>query len=138
LLPVLALLVKVIVPRFAPLVALTKFCVIPELFVIPAPLMVRVNVGLAVIMNGSVSNTIPLTCVFAEMETAVVDGDWTETSNVAMSDTPLGTVFWSQLLAVFQSDVLGAKLHLALPPKVTLGAKTNSISAMEPKSRART
>ncbi len=49
--PAVALLVKNIRPRLpAPSTAVTKFCVVPELFVMPTPLIVRVNPGSAVMV----------------------------------------------------------------------------------------
>jgi hypothetical protein len=52
LLPAVALFENRSVPGLKPLgsLAITKFCVIPELFVTPTPLMVRVNPGLAVMV----------------------------------------------------------------------------------------
>ena len=45
----------------------------PELFVMPVPLMVSVNVGLAVMVKALAAalNTMPFTSVLAEIETAV-------------------------------------------------------------------
>ena len=61
---------------------------IPELFVMPTPLMVNVNVGLAVIVNALAPelNTMPLTSVLAERETPVVF----ERANVAVSRWAIG------------------------------------------------
>ena len=42
--PAVALFLKIIVPRPTP-TEVTKFCVVPELFVMPAPLIVNVNNG---------------------------------------------------------------------------------------------
>ena len=53
----------------------------------------------------------PLTSVFAEIETLVVF----ETANVAISAGPLGTVIGVQLAAVFQSPEPGLRSHVALP-----------------------
>src|SRR6266481_6947279 len=47
-LPAVALLVNTIALRESPLPSFKKFCVVPELFVMPTPLMVSVNPGLAV------------------------------------------------------------------------------------------
>ena len=49
--PAAALLVKDICPKLpVPSTAVTKFCVIPELFVMPTPIMVSVNPGPAVMV----------------------------------------------------------------------------------------
>ena len=90
-LPAVALLVKNICPRLPVLsAAATKFCLIPELFVMPIPLITIVNDGLAVIVNALAPglNTMPSTSVLAERVTLVV----LEDTNVAVSDGPLGIV----------------------------------------------
>ena len=90
--PAVAPFVNCIVPCCVPLisVAVTKFCVTPELFVMPAPLTVNVNVGTAVIVNALAPalNTMPFTSVLAERETLVV----LDVANVAVSEGPLGIV----------------------------------------------
>ena len=49
--PAVALLLKVICPKLlAPSTLVTKFCMVPELFVIPVPLMVSVKLGLTVMV----------------------------------------------------------------------------------------
>ena len=88
-LPAVALFVNAIVPMWpAPSIGPTKFCMIPELFVMPTPLMVNVNVGLAVIVKALAPalNTMPFTSVLAEMETPVVF----ERANVAVFPDPIG------------------------------------------------
>src|SRR6266566_8908307 len=94
-LPAVALPVKNISPKLLPATAAIKFCVIPELFVMPTPLRVNVNVGLAVIVNAlpPALNTMPLTSVLAERETPVI----VEDAKVAVSDGPLGMVAGVQL-----------------------------------------
>jgi len=52
----------------------------------------------------------PLTSVFAEIETLVVF----DRANVAMSAGPLGTPIGVQLAAVFQSPEIGSRSHWAL------------------------
>jgi len=124
-LPAVALFVNTISPTLpAPLTAVTKFCVIPELFVIPVPLMVNVNVGVAVIVNALAPalNTMPFASVLPAVETPVV----LEKPNVAVSDDPLGTVAGAQLLAVFQSPVAGLANHVALPAKLLLAVESRS------------
>src|SRR6266487_1140034 len=100
----------------------------PELFVIPAPLRVRIlslGVGL---MNGltvivkalaPVSKMIPSTVVFAETKMAVVF----ESANVAVSAGPLGTPIGVQLAAVFQSPEMGSRSHWALIAYATVGRR---------------
>ena len=53
----------------------------------------------------------PLTAIFAEIETFVV----LERANVAVSAGPLGTVIGVQLAAAFQSPEPGLRSHVALP-----------------------
>jgi hypothetical protein len=75
----------------------------------------------------------PSTCVLAEIPTAV---NVVARLNVAVSDTPLGTVLGVQSVAVFQSEPVS--FHDALPAKVVLRAesKTSSITAARKKTRA--
>ena len=112
-LPAIALPVKTILPDPAAL-ALTKFCVTPELFVIPKPLMVKTNAGLVVIVKllAPGLNTIVFTSVLAEREMSVQF----EMANVAVLAAPLGTVGGIQFGTLFQSPLLGLGLHVALPP----------------------
>jgi len=94
---------------------IAKFCVIPELFVIPMPLMVREkNPGPTsnVKRLAPVLKAMPFTSVLAESETLVVF----ETPKVPVSEAPLGTVAGVQLAAVFKSPLIGLRFHLALPP----------------------
>ncbi len=85
----------------------------PELLVTPAPLIVNVTEGLAVIVKALAPelNTMPLTSVLAEAETLVV----LEVAKVAVSDEPLGTVAGVQLLAVSHSPVAGLVFQVAVP-----------------------
>ena len=69
-----------------------------------------------------VLNTMLLTSVLAEVETAVVF----EEANVAVSDEPLGTVAGDQLLAVFQSPEAGLVFEVALPAKALCAAENRS------------
>ena len=102
----------------------TKFCVTPELFAVPAPLTVNVNVGPTVIVNALAPalNTMPFTSVLAERETPVV----LDKANVAVSDGPLGGPPAVQLIAVFQSPELGFFFQVALPAKVLLAVESRS------------
>ena len=125
-LPAVALFVNDMVPKLpAPSTAVTKFCVTPELFVMPTPLMVNVNVGLAVIVNALAPalNTMPFTSVLAERESAV----FVDVLNVAVSADELGTVRGIQLLAVSQSPVAGPAFHVALPAKLLLAVASRSV-----------
>ena len=99
-----------------------KFCVVPELFVMPTPLIVSPKKGATVIVKllAPGAKVIPSTIVFAEIETAVVF----ETANVAVSAGPLGTVAGVQFPAVFQSPELGLTSQIALPPRAS-SASTN-------------
>jgi hypothetical protein len=124
--PAVALLVKFIVPTPPPLSpAATNFCVIIELFVMPTPLMVNANVGLAVIVNALAPalNLMPLTSVLAERETPVI----LENANVAVSADPLGGPPAVQLPAVFQSPLTGLASHEALPAKLLLAVESRSV-----------
>ena len=56
-------------------------------------------------------NTIRFMITVAERETSVM----LETSKVAPSSEPLGTVAGVQLAAVFQSPLAGLSFHVALP-----------------------
>ena len=116
--PAVAPLVKVMVPNWlAPFTAVTKFCVMPELFAIPVPLSVSVSVGLAVIVNALAPalNVIPLTCVPAESESAVVP----DVANVAVSAAPFGTEPPTQFVPAFQRLLPGAAFHVSLPAKAS-------------------
>jgi hypothetical protein len=113
-LPAVALFENTIVPALPEAsTAVTKFCVTPELFVMPVPLMVSVKLGLTVMVYAEAAevNVMPLTSVFAEIETLLVF----ERSNVAVSDVPLGTIVGVQLAAVFQSSEPGLRSQVALP-----------------------
>src|SRR5713101_3318459 len=125
-LPAAALLVNAIVPKLlASSTGATKFCMIPELFVMPTPLMVNVNMGLAVIVNALPPelNTVPLTSVLADRDTVVIS----EVAKKAVSDGPLGGPPAVQLPAVFQSPVVGLANHVALPAKLLLAVKIRSV-----------
>src|SRR4029450_7564437 len=121
--PAEALLVKTILPKLPePSTAVTKFCAVPELFVIPMPLIVRVNPGPAVIVYGFVAAGVKMmlfTSVFAEIETSVV----CERPKVPVSPGPLGTPFGVQLAAVFQSPEMGSRSHWVLIAYVTVGTR---------------
>jgi len=125
-LPAVALPKNNISPELPPVKAVRKFCMIPELFVMPTPLIVKKPVGVAVIVNAlpPALNTIPLTCVLAERETPVL----LEVAKVAVSADPLGGPPAVQLPAVFQSPVAGLAFHVALPAKLLLAVENRSDS----------
>src|SRR5262245_60127973 len=87
----------------------TKFWTTPELFVMPAPLMVNAKKGL-VIVNALAPglNTMALTSVVCEMT-----GRFTlEVPNVAVSAGPLGGPLAIQLAALFQSVLAGVAFQV--------------------------
>ena len=114
-LPAVALFVNVSLNTLPIPGAAIKFCVTPELFVMPTPLMLSAKSELAVIVKllAPGAKVIPSTVVFAEIEMAVVF----ETANVAVSADPLGTVAGVQFVAVFQSPEPGLRSHIALPAR---------------------
>ena len=86
---------------------------VPELFVMPTPLIVRISKGGAVNVKALPPelNWTRLASVLAEMEMPVV----LETANRAVSVEPLGRDAGVQLVAVFQSPLAGLARHLAPP-----------------------
>jgi hypothetical protein len=103
----------------------TKFWVIPELFVMPTPLMVKAKKGL-VIVNALAPglNTMPLTSVVAEMTGRFI----LEVANVAVSAGPLGGPLATQLAALFQSVLAAVAFQVALPAKLLLAVASRSVS----------
>jgi hypothetical protein len=127
-LPAVALLTNCIPPLLPdPSTAVTKFWAIPELFVIPTPLMSKTTPGLAVVVNALAPplNTIPLTSVNGppEREMPIT----LEDANVAVSADPLGGPPAVQLAAVFQSPVAGFVSQVALPAKLLLAVESRSV-----------
>jgi len=117
-LPAVALLVNTMAPRLPVpelLTAVTKFWVIPELFVMPTPLIVSVKAGAAVMVKALApeAKLIAATCVLAVMETLVM----LEVSNIAVSEGPLGTA-GDQLAALFQFPLTAFACHSARVAKV--------------------
>src|SRR5439155_24038318 len=93
-------------PRWpSPSSAVTKFSMLSELFVMATPLIVSSNAGLMFIVKALAPalNTVPLTSVLGERETAV----GLLVANVAVSGGALGTVIGVELAAVFESPVAG-------------------------------
>jgi len=125
-----ALFVNFITPKLpSKLFPITKFCVIPELFVMPTPLMVNANPeplveskGLIVKALAPGLNTMPLTSVSAERKTSVI----LEDANVAVSADPLGITSPVQLVTPnfgskkFQSPSKGLAFQVALSAKLDL------------------
>jgi len=109
----------------------TKFWVIPELFVMPTPLMVNEKKGL-VIVNALAPglNTMPLTSVVCEMMGRLM----LEVANVAVSAGPLGGPLATQLAAVFQSVLAGVTFQVALPAKL-LAVASRSVRMAAAKGR---
>src|SRR5438105_2406144 len=87
LLPAVALLVNIISARDEPELAVTKFCLFPELFVMPVPLMYSKNEGFTVMVNAlapELNMIWPTSALLESSETEVVF----DRSNVATSDNP--------------------------------------------------
>src|SRR6266581_5842886 len=119
-LPAVALLLNSSIPERAP-EKLTKFCVIPELFVIPTPLMVHGK--RVVILNGLAPalKTMPLTSVPTTKTPVIL-----EVANVAVSMGPLGGPPAVQLAGLFQSPSAGLAFQVALPAKLLLAVESRS------------
>src|SRR5205807_9157300 len=81
--------------------AVTKFCIVAELFDSPLPLMFNISEAGTLTLHALAPglNTTLLTCVVAEMETAVI----LEISDVAVSEGPLGRVAGVNCARLFQS-----------------------------------
>src|SRR5262249_17733293 len=96
----------------------TKFCVLPELLMIPAPFTFssRNGAGAAIVKAlAPGAKTIESTSVSAERETPVA----LEVAKVATSSGLFGTVAGVQLAAVFQSLLPGLRFQVALPAKAS-------------------
>ena len=108
---------------------------IPELFVIPAPLIVREFVGVELTTKPLAPElkTIPLTSLAVESETLVM----LETPKVAVSLGPSGTLFGVQLRAVFQSPLVGLRFQVALPAKADPASATNKDNIKRRNGRGR-
>jgi hypothetical protein len=114
--PALALLENCIRPVNAPLTVVAKFCVTPELFVIPTPLRVNAAAGGVVMVFGRVAaelKMMPFSWVLDDSEMECTN----DPLKVAVSAGPLGIVAGLQLLAAFQSVVAGVNDHVALPAR---------------------
>src|SRR5438105_4578619 len=114
--PGLAVPKKRICPGLVESALFTKFCVIPELFTIPAPTISKFNPGLLDIVKALAPelNVIWATVVPCEMEIA----SRLLELKPATSDDPLGTVVGLQFVAVFQSPSPGFRFHVALPARL--------------------
>src|SRR5207248_9624175 len=123
-LPAVALFVKMICPGPG-----VKFCTIPELLVMPLPLMVTVGAWLTRV-NGLAPalNTIPFTSVSATKNTCLT----LENANVAVSAAPLGIVAGVQFAAAFHVPEPGFAFQVALPAKAAVATK--NISTTTPRS----
>jgi hypothetical protein len=111
----------------------TKFCSTPELFVMPAPLKLKVKPGLGLIVNALAPGlkTIPFTSVLADTLTPVR----LLVANVAVSDCAFGTVFGVQFVAVFQFPDAGLVFHVALPAWLMLTDEKSSMVAARSSNR---
>jgi hypothetical protein len=98
-----------------------KFCIIPELLIIPVPLTVNINVLGTVMVKALApgSKVIAFTSAPAEIEIAVI----LEWPNVAMSFGPFGTVLGVQFAGLFQLLSTGSRFQVALPAWATWPAK---------------
>src|SRR4029450_4570896 len=97
---------------------------IPELFVIPTPVM-NIVLKSSMIVNALACglNTMPLTSISNSLARNVS----LECANVAVSAGPLGTVAGFQLLTLFQFPSAFA-FQVALPAKVLLAVERMSVS----------
>src|SRR5262249_5013562 len=127
-LPAVESSLNTITPWLSRCVAVTvKFCVTPELFVIPAPLTVKVTFAVVVLkLLAPGLNTKLLTSVLADREISAVF----ERSNIATSSGPFGMVLGVQFSAVFQSLLIGVMLQVALPAYTALSAPSESVRMM--------
>ncbi len=83
----------------------TKFWVIPELLVMPAPLKIRCTL-IVKALAPALNTTLPTSSTNGEEMLVTL-----ETPNVATAAVELGTVAGFQLAAVFQSPLLGLESH---------------------------
>ena len=128
--PAVALFVNCMIPGASCPESASKFCVIPELFVTPVPLIVRNLVNeeseATVIVNALAPalKTMPLTSIEDDNRppTSVI----LETPNVAVSAGPLGTVLGVQFVASNQSVLVGLRFHVALPAWAVCIAETTT------------
>src|SRR5262245_43721585 len=122
--PALAAFTNSIIPLLPPTEGATvRFCVTPELLLIPGPLMVNVTPvetgsGSAVMLKllAPGLNTISATSVITAENLRPVTLD---PAKVATSVGPFGTVAGVQLTAVFQSPVVGLRFQVALPARAS-------------------
>lgn len=121
--PAVALLLKFIVasPTCPPI---SKFCMMPELFSIPLPMSDRLPLVPMVMVNALALelNVMLSTRTFSRVETSVT----LETSKVAISLGPLGTVCGIQFAAVFQSGLTGLRFQVALPAEANCATSGES------------
>ena len=90
-LPAVALFVNFIAPSPPdPSTAVTKFCEVPELFVMPVPLIVNVNVGSTVIVKECVSEAVNVIAPIAMLDETKREVVLERLLNVAMSVVPGG------------------------------------------------
>lgn len=107
----------------------------PELFVMPAPVMFKSVSSLVPIANVKGLAPAPKLKAFTsssvESEIAVVF----ETAKVATSSGPFGTIAGVQFAAVFQSPVVGLRFQVALPACPSVGVSTsNNVDKRPPRN----
>jgi hypothetical protein len=125
--PAVALFVKFIAPGPG-----AKFCTIPELFVMPVPLMVKVVSSGAIVNRLAPGlNTMPVTWVAPSGTTNLT----LEVAKVAVSFGPLGAVAGVQLLPVLQFPVAGFAFQVALPATLLLAVASRSIGMARAEGR---
>jgi len=110
-----------------------KFCTIPELFVMPTPLMVKLGCSVEIVNALAPGlNTMLLTSISpppGAMSTPVR----LEDANVAVSSGPLGTVLGIQFVGICQTLLAGLCLKVALPAKLlpTVESRSMRMAAAE-------
>src|SRR5262245_49936023 len=115
-LPALALPAKSSAPRSLPTALTAKFWAKAELLITPAPLISRLaNSDDVLMVKGLASGWKTMLLITTGL--VRVTFVCSETLNVAISESPFGTVAGVQLEGVFQLSVAGACCHVALPAK---------------------
>lgn len=116
--------------------SVTKFCVSPELFVMPTPLIIKNDVNeeddstVRVNTLAPTLNIMPLTPIGELLpRSSTLTSVVFETSNVAVSVGPLGMVSGIQFVGnakPSQMLLVGSRSHVALPQKAVAEAKRRS------------
>ena len=90
----------------------TNVCSVPEVFVTPAPLIVKANPGETVTVKALAPGLKIMLSSSISLDNATPE--ILESAKVATSLGPLGTVAGVQLAAVFQSLLIGFRFQVAL------------------------